>query len=211
MPKAGKPAAKLDLCQVHKDQYAAARAPVLLDLPPVPYLAIDGAGEPGGQQFTARIGGLYGAAYTLKFQSKLAGRDYKVCPLEALWWGPGEGGSFADLPPSQWQWKLLIRVPDFVGPADLRKAQEALRGKGKPPEFEDVRLETIEEGRCVQMLHDGPYAEEPRTMERMRQLAAAQDLAFRGRHHEIYLSDPRRVAPEKLRTILRMPVGPAGG
>jgi hypothetical protein len=136
------------------------------------------------------------------------GQDYKVCQLEGLWWADGSSADFTAVPRDQWRWKLLIRVPDFIGQADLDQAKAALRDKGKPPAFESVRLETIEEGPCVQMLHVGPYAEEPATLALMRQFAAAGGLEFRGPHHEIYLSDPRRVPPERLRTILRMPVEP---
>ena len=205
--RGAKPAG-LDLRKLHADQYVAPKQPVTIDVPPGAYLAVDGAGAPGGDEFVVKVGALYGMAFTLKFQSKAAGQDYKVCHLEGLYWADEPIAEFVSLPRDQWRWKLLIRVPDFIGPDDLEQAKAALREKHKPPEFEGVRLETVEEGRCVQALHVGPYADEPATIERMRLLAADSGLAFRGRHHEIYLSDPRRVAPERLRTILRIPVRP---
>ncbi len=198
---------KLDLYKLHRDQYAARKSPVLVTIPPVPCLAIDGEGRPRGEAFQASVGGMYAMAFTIKMTRKFAGQDYKVCHLEGLYWSGGKPGCF-DVSSDELHWKLLIRVPDFIGAEDLTQASAALRKKNKPPDFEKVALETIEEGPCVQMLHVGPYAEEPRSIEQMRQLATDNGLVFHGRHHEIYLSDPRRVPPERLKTILRMPVRP---
>ncbi|MGD0484895.1 MAG: GyrI-like domain-containing protein, partial [Gemmatimonadales bacterium] len=126
--------------------------------------------------------------------------------LEGLWWGPDRRAPFSVRSPSQWRWKVLIRTPAFVTAADLARAKKALLAKGKVAEVGKVRLETIREGRCVQMLHVGGYDKEPATLEAMLGFAAERDLAFRGVHHEIYLSDPRRTPPARLRTILRHPV-----
>ena len=132
---------------------------------------------------------------------KFAGQDYKVCHLEGLWWG------FEEMERQDtWRWKLLIRVPDFISGGDLKAAAAALKKKGKGELPVEVRLETLKEGRCVQVLHTGPYSDEGSTMARMKAVAESNGLSFAGAHHEIYLSDPRRVVPEKLRTILRMPV-----
>ncbi len=199
---------QLDLYKKHKAEYLAPKEPALVEVGPAKYLSIEGEGEPAGEDFQAKIQAMYGAAFTIKMTRKFAGKgDYKVCHLEGLWWTGGKGSDFLKVPRSRWRWKLLIRVPEFIAPDDLAAAKEALRKKGKPPEFEQVELETIEEGPCVQMLHVGPYAEEPQTIAQMAAFARAQGLAFHGRHHEIYLSDPRRVPPERLRTILRHPVG----
>ena len=140
-----------------------------------------------------------------EFAGKAKGRDYVVCKLEAHWWGARKG-NFAAEPRDQWRWKLLIRVPDFVTERDLADAVRQLRDKGKAPEAKEVKLETIDEGRCVQMLHVGPYEKEGDTIALMKSVADEAGLSLHGRHHEIYLSAPRRVAPQKLRTILRMPV-----
>ncbi len=198
---------KVDLFKLHKDQYLARKKPVLITARLARYLAIEGRGEPGGGEFQVRVGALYAAAFTLKFTSKGEGRDYVVCKLEAVWWADGcDDGDFSQVPREQWRWQLMIRTPDFVADADLSAAAEKILAKGKCPEIVDVRLAELEEGRCVQMLHVGPYEDEPETMAVMRAFAEEQGLAFAGRHHEIYLSDPRRVEPARLRTILRMPI-----
>ena len=200
------PSEKIDLYKQHKDQYAAPKKPVLLTVEEATYLAINGRGAPGGEEFTDKIGALYSAAYTIKMTRKFSEqRDYVVCKLEALWWFE-EGKDFESTPREDWQWKLMIRTPDIVKPKELEKASAALIEKGKSPSVRDVKLEGISEGLCVQMLHVGPYDKEGDTVEVMKTFAEEQGLEFRGRHHEIYLSDPRRVAPERLKTILRHPV-----
>ncbi|MCA8951628.1 MAG: GyrI-like domain-containing protein [Planctomycetes bacterium] len=201
-------AAKIDLVALHKSDYTRHRTPTLVDIDAARYLAIDGAGAPGSAEFQDRIGVLYGGAYTLKFAAKAAGRDFVVCKLEALWGREGlDDEQLLALPQAEWPWRLMIRVPDFVGRRELAAACLQLREKGHPGPVDDLALVTLTEGRCVQMLHVGPYAEEDATIARMREFAASQGLAFRGLHHEIYLSDPRRVEPARLQTILRRPVG----
>lgn len=204
MPSAAA-AAKLDLYAAHKAEYVTPKQPVLIKTAPARYLTIEGTGKPGGEAFQAAIGALYNAAYAIKMTSKSEGRDYKVCALEGLWWDASGERDLSDAP-GTWNWKLLIRTPDFIHEKDLDKAVKDLQAKGKAAEVSRVKLEKISEGRCVQELHVGLYAEEPKTIAAMKDFAAAKGLYFAGRHHEIYLSDPRRVKPEKLRTILRMPV-----
>jgi hypothetical protein len=197
---------KIDLYRLHKNDYAAPKKPVLLDVAPATYLAISGKGEPGGDVFTASIAALYGMAYTIKMTRKFAGgRDYAVCKLEGLWWSDSST-CFAQLPRDQWQWLLCIRTPDFIIYEDLDKAAAVLRKRGKGEDVKRVTLATLAEGKCVQMLHVGPYDQEGRTIAIMQAFADKQGFELHGRHHEIYLSDPRRVAPEKLKTILRHPV-----
>jgi hypothetical protein len=193
---------RIDLVGRHRKEYAASRSPRVITAGPGRYLSVGGQGEPGGELFQRQVGALYGMAYTLKFDKKAGGKDFKMPPLEGLWWGKGRMGG----PRSEWSWKLLLRVPNFVKRRDLAPAAEALRARGRGDGAAEVTIEEMHEGRCVQALHVGPYAAEPETMERMRRAASALGLALHGRHHEIYLSDPRRVAPERLRTILRMPV-----
>ncbi len=198
---------KIDLVKLNKEAYAARKKPFLFTADPAQYLAVEGRGEPGGEQFQSRAGALYAAAYTLKFTSKEEGRDYTVCKLEAIWWADGrDDGDFSQVPRDRWRWRLMIRTPDFIGEQHLAEAAEKIRAKGRVADIDSVRLVRFEEGRCVQMLHVGPYDEEPRTVAHMQAFATEQGLAFHGRHHEIYLSDPRRVEPARLRTILRMPV-----
>ncbi len=197
---------KLDLYKVHKAEYVTPKQPVLIQIKRAEYLAFTGRGAPAGEAFQKAVGALYNVAYTLKMAKKFAGQDYKVCNLEGLWWGEKEAGDFALQPPDTWNWKLLIRVPDFISAKDLKDTIAALKEKGKPPETADVKLETLDEGQCVQMLHVGPYSTERETISKMIARAAEKGLSCHGLHHEIYLSDPRRVAPERLRTILRLPV-----
>ncbi len=197
---------KIDLYKLHKTEYAATRKPALMELKPATYLAISGQGAPGGEQFTASIGALYGVAFTIKMTRKFAGQqDYAVCKLEGQWWTE-PASDFGKLPPDQWRWKLLIRTPDFIREADLRQAVAVLLKRGKGEDVKRVRLEPLAEGLCVQMLHVGPYDKECETIAVMKAFAEKQGLAFCGKHHEIYLSDPRRVPPERLKTILRHPV-----
>jgi hypothetical protein len=195
----------LDLYKVHKAEYVTPRKPVLIQTEPAKYLTIAGQGAPGGKAFQEGVGALYNVAFSLKMAKKFAGKDYKVCHLEGLWWGDKEGENFAAQPPDTWNWKLIIRVPDFIGAKDLKGTIASLKEKGKPPEVANVKLETLNEGQCVQMLHVGPYSKEGEAISQMIALAGEKGLSCRGRHHEIYLSDPRRVPAERLRTILRLP------
>jgi hypothetical protein len=189
---------KLDLYKVNKSEYVMPKEPALVDVRPAKYLTLDGEGEPGSERFQAAIGALYGCAFTIKMTRKFAGQDYRVCHLEGLWTG--------DQPRQSWKWKLMIRVPEFINARDLKEAVEKLKSKGKGAEAGQVRLETIKEGKCIQVLHVGPYSDEGETVRRMIAFEGRQGLTPHGPHHEIYLSDPRRVAAERLRTILRQPV-----
>ena len=198
---------KLDLYKLHKDQYVNAKTPVLVTIDEAAYLTIDGRGAPGGPEFESRIGALYGAAFTIKMTRKAtAPQDYVISKLEAVWSFDDPSGGFDTVPPEQWNWKMMIRTPDFVEPVELEKAAALLIEKGKAPEADKVKLERLAEGLCVQMLHVGPYEEEDRTVEQMAGFVTQQGLVLHGCHHEIYLSDPRRVPPERIKTILRHPV-----
>lgn len=201
---------KLDLSKLWKNDYAAPRRPARLEMGPAVYLAVEGQGEPGGTDFSARVGALYAMAYTIKMTRKFDGlQDYTISKLEAQWWGSQGENNFAALPKADWCWRLLIRTPEFVADSELSAAQTALRKRGKEAGTERVGLFKLSEGVCVQMLHVGPYEQEPATVEKMRAFASAQKLKLHGLHHEIYISDPRRVPPERLRTILRRPLRPA--
>lgn len=198
---------KLDLYKQHKAEYAARQKPALIEAQRAQYLAVCGRGAPGSDEFQVRIGALYAAAFTIKMTRKFAGRgDYVICKLEGQYWDP-DGAP--DLPVSalaDLHWRLMIRTPDFVDQEDLDDAVRKIREKGKDVPIEAVELFELAEGTCVQMLHVGPYEQESVTLERMREWLTGEGWTPHGRHHEIYLSDPRRVAPEKLRTILRLPV-----
>ena len=198
---------KLDLYKLHKTDYATPKRPVLLRIKPATYLAISGRGAPGGDAFAASIGALYSMAFTIKMTRKFAGlQDYAVCKLEGQWWADGKEANFANTPKDQWRWKLLIRTPEFIKAKDLAQAVAVLLKRGKPADVKRVQLETIKEGTCVQMLHVGPYDKEGDTIALMKAFAEQHHLRFHELHHEIYLSDPRRVPPDRLKTILRQPV-----
>ena len=197
--------AKLDLYQRYRSEYVMPKQPVFVVVGPAKYLAIGGRGAPGGENFHAHVSALYSVAYTLKMAEKFAGHDYKVCHLEGQWWASG-GADFRTQQPKEWEWKLLIRVPEFITEAELGAAIKSVMAKGKAPLANLVTLEQLTEGRCVQMLHTGPYAEEKASVDKMQAVAQENGLHLRGPHHEIYLSDPNRVPPERLRTILRYPV-----
>ena len=195
----------LDLYTRHKTEYAAKLSPVLLRVGAAKYLTVAGRGDPDGTAFGVAVGALYGAAFTIKMASKSRGRDFRVAKLEGLWWGGRRGRLLIESPPRTWRWKVMIRVPPFVTPRDLLAAGRTLAARGRAAPV-PVRLETLREGKCVQMLHRGPYRQEHASIAAMAAFARAHGVRPRGRHHEIYLSDPRRVAPAKLRTILRQPV-----
>ncbi len=194
----------LDLYRTHRSEYSQPKTPKLVRVKPADYLTIAGWGEPGGKAFTAALAALYGVAYTIRLAQQHLGRDYKICKLEGIWEEDDEGGS--GVPPTEWNWKLLIRVPDFVGAEHVNEAKATLREKGRDPEVREVDLESLAEGTCVQMLHVGPHSREAETLASMRQFAREQGSEFHGRLHKIYVSDPSRVAEEKLKTILRVPV-----
>jgi len=200
------PTKKFDIYKEHAADYVTPKTPALVDIKPANYLVVTGRGEPGGEAFQSAIGALYKVAFTVKMARKFAGRDYTVSKLEGRWWVDDPTRSFLDEPPSKWNWKLMIRVPEFIKEKEVAASIEKLLAKGKPKEVAGIKLEVLNEGNCVQVLHLGPYDKERPTIERMYTFAQEHGLKFHGLHHEIYLSDPRRVAPAKLRTILRHPV-----
>ena len=198
---------KLDLYAKHKGEYIAGRVPALVKVGPAKYLAISGRSEPGDAAYENAVGALYTVAFTLKMASKIAGNDFAVTKLEGLYWM--NKGDPTPTPGAKaiWNWQLMLRVPGFVTEKTRAAIVESLVAKGKPETVRSVKLVDITEGPCVQMLHVGPYTEEHESIHKMRTFATQLGKSFSGRHHEIYLSDPRRVAPEKLRTILRQPIG----
>lgn len=181
----------------------------LVDVPPLQYLMVDGHGDPNtSQEYADALATLYPLAYALKFASKQQlGRDHVVMPLEALWWADDMEAFTTARDKSRWDWTAMIMVPDWVD-GDLYDAAVAkLAAKDPPPSLDEVRLERLAEGRCVQTLHVGAYDDEAGTLATMHHdFIPDAGLELAGRHHEIYLSDARRVEPARLRTILRQPV-----
>ncbi|MGO1276578.1 GyrI-like domain-containing protein [Corynebacterium variabile] len=184
-----------------------------LTVPPTRYLMVDGHGDPNTDpSYAAALAALYPVAYALKFASKASGHDYVVPPLEGLWWAE-HMASFTDArDKTVWDWTMMLAVPDWLGEHDVTAAVAAVRAKKTPPaRLDDVHVSVLDEGLCVQTLRIGPFDAEGPVLEEMHsEFIPAQGLEMAGRHHEIYLGDPRRAAPEKLRTILRQPVRPAG-
>ncbi|EHR59535.1 GyrI-like domain-containing protein [Saccharomonospora cyanea] len=184
----------------------------IVDVPDLRYLMIDGHGDPNtSPDYTDAIEALYPLAYKLKFASRSLGRDYVVMPLEGLWWAEDMDAFTAARDKSRWDWTLMIMVPDWIDQRMFTDAVEQVAAKAVPRRLHEVRLDTLSEGRCVQTLHVGSYDDEAEVLERMHH-EFIPDNGFRmtGKHHEIYLSDFRKVAPERLRTILRQPVVEAG-
>jgi hypothetical protein len=182
----------------------------ILEVPPMQYLMIDGHGDPNTRAYADAIATIYPVAYSLKFASKKQDRDYVVPPLEALWSAPDMAAFTSRRDKSRWDWTLLNLVPDWIEAGDVADAVRAVAARDRPPRLDDVRLETLAEGRCVQTLHLGPFDDEGPTLVRMHdEFIPSAGLAMTGRHHEIYFSDTRKVDPAKFRTILRQPVAPA--
>lgn len=204
---------KIDLKKLYKHLYSPPSNEVtLVEVPEFQFLMIDGHIEPGSapaesQSFQDALGALYSVAYTLKFMSKLDQEnplDFTVMALEALWWV--QSGSFNLSEVEPWYFTAMMMQPDHI---TSRRFQEALAqaSKKRPnPALSHLRFEPFREGLSIQMMHIGPYADEKRTLEQMRAFALEHGYDYRGKHHEIYLGDPRRAAPEKLKTVLRQPV-----
>lgn len=195
---------KLDLTKEYRSYYTAKAVPEIVELDEGKFLTIEGVGAPGCDEFQAKVNAIYSLAYGIKMLMKREGKDFIIAKLEGLWWVDSDR-PYIEVPREEWRWKLLIRQPEFVTPEIVEKArQEVIKRKTKL--VNKVRLEEMREGRCVQILHIGPYSTEPESLEKMYGLMKEKGLTFNGPHHEIYLSDPRKVAPEKMKTILRQPV-----
>lgn len=203
-------ATKLDLKKSLGKLYApSAKEPSLVIAPRLQILAIDGAGDPNNSlEYSSAVETLYGLSYTIRFAWKALGTEYSVMPLEGFWW-VADGSYERDAPRDNWRWRIFIVQPDFVTEADLAAAQQSLAKKKPDLRPHDARLDAIEEGLVAQLMHIGPYSAEWPNIERLHHFIEGQGMRPRGLHHEVYLSDPRRVAPEKLKTILRHAVEPA--
>ncbi len=204
---------KLDLRKELKHLYApSAKQVTLVEAPEMQFVMIDGAIEPGqspgtSPAFAAATEALYGISYTLKFASKQRADnpiDYTVMGLEGLWWVEDRG--FDILDPEGWHYTAMILQPGFITMEMYEEALAKLRKKKDNPALDQLRLERFCEGPSVQILHIGPYAGEMDTIAKMDAFAEQNGYAMHGKHHEIYLGDPRRADPMKLKTVLRHPV-----
>ena len=187
--------------------HAPADHAVLVEVPDMQFLTVDGRGDPNtAAAFGEAVEALYALSYALKFMLKKEGSgvDYSVAPLEGLWSADDmERFSLGDK--EAWQWTVMIRQPDFITGEHFRRAADQVRQKKNPAALSRLRLETFGEGLCAQIMHIGPYAAEHPTVERLHAFIRENGYMPHGRHHEIYLGDPRRSAPEKLKTLIRQP------
>lgn len=187
----------------------SADAVEIVDVPPLNYLMIDGAGNPNtSEEYKLAVEALYSVSYALKFMLKKEhGLEYSVMPMEGLWWAP-DMREFSVEHKEGWLWTMMIAQPEEVTSALFERALEQVQRKKRSPALAKLRLEEYQEGRAAQIMHMGPYAAEGPTISRLLAFIHDQGHTFDGtrqKHHEIYLSDPRRAAPEKMRTIIRQP------
>lgn len=192
------------------DGYQAKRGEFqLIEIPDTNYLMVDGHGDPNtSPEFTAAIETLYPVAYALKFGSKNElDRDYVVPPLEALWFAEDMDVFTVRRDKSQWSWTLMLMVPEWLGPEDVTNAIETVASKKPAVHVDRLRFDRLAEGLVAQTLHVGSFGDEGTVLERLHtDFLSAHGLKLAGPHHEVYFSDFRRTAPEKLRTLLRQPV-----
>lgn len=201
--------ANLDLKKTDKQlYYPPADTPIIVDVPPMQYLMMDGSGDPNTvPRYQTALETLYGLAYGVRAISKAAGTVFTVMPLEGLWWfendEPVDGDeNYKD----QFIWTLMIRMPDHITPEMLSEARTNTAKKKPHLPLDEVRFETLHEGKSAQIMHIGPYADEEPTIKTLHTFVADQGFALRDKHHEIYLNDPRKVAPEKIKTVIRYPI-----
>ncbi|MET9002585.1 GyrI-like domain-containing protein [Amycolatopsis sp. NPDC004169] len=178
----------------------------LVDVPEQRFLAIDGRGNPNtAESYKTAVEALYAFAYTIKMAAKQRGEDFVVGPLEGLWWAE-DYAAFTVRAKDSWQWTMLIAQPPWIDEEAVEEARKTVQGKKKIDA--PVRFEKRHEGRCAQVLHIGSYDDEGPILARLHdEYVVEQGLKLTGLHHEVYLGDPRRVEPAKLRTVLRQPVG----
>ena len=200
--------AKKDLSKNMQELYfPPADEPVSVDVPEMGFLMVDGHGDPNtSKDYQDAIGALYSVSFTIKFtlKKKDKKRDFAVMPLESLWWSDREE-DFLEGRKDVWKWTAMIVLPDHVKKEDIDDAVAQLKKKGKDlPALAKLRLERWREGTSAQIMHIGPYSAERPNIERLRKYIAEGGHKVRGKHHEIYLGDPRRTKPEKLKTVIRL-------
>ena len=183
----------------------------VVDVPPLNFLMIDGSGDPNtSQDFKDAMEALYGLSYTLKFGLKLGkfGKkkyDYSVMALEGLWW-VDDMRQFSVDAKGEWHWTVMIMQPDFITADLVEAARHELAAKKNPVALPKIRFEVYHEGPSAQIMYIGRFADEGPTIQRLHEFIESDGHQLRGKHHEIYLSDPRRTAPEKLKTVIRQPM-----
>lgn len=193
---------KLDLKKAYPEYYTAGQKPKVVNLEPYYYIMSQGQSTPEAPDFEQAIGHLYTLAYKLKFSSKAGDMDFVVPKLEGFWWVEGDK-PFELTPRTEWHWKLMMRMPDFIGKSDFDEAITALVADEKLPADHKLVFEELHEGLCLQVMHLGSYEEEGPSIEKIQRFAAQEGFEVTGKHHEIYLSDPTKTEVSKLKTIIR--------
>ena len=203
---------KFDFRKSYPELYSPGRRDfTLVQVPPLQYLAVDGHGNPNtSEDYAQALECLYPVAYTLKFRSKNElEQDFTVAPLEGLW-RAADPEVFVRGDKDSWDWTMLLAQPEWITAVMVEEAVQSVAAKKDPPGVDRVRLLPLEEGLSAQILFTGPYDDEAPVLARLHHIWMPEHgLTFNGDHHEVYLNDPRRTAPEKLRTVLRQPVRPA--
>ncbi|MBV8255117.1 MAG: GyrI-like domain-containing protein [Chitinophaga sp.] len=194
---------KLDLTKAYKSYYTAGLAVELVNIEDAQFLSITGQGDPDGPAFSEDVEALYTIGYGIKFLNKQIGQDFVVSKLEGYWWVEDTTVDPLTVPRSQWHYELVIRIPDTVTHQQFAQAVTTAEKKKNNHRLRAVDIKHMEGGRAIQILHVGPFSEEPASLKKMETYIQSHHLQFKGRHHEIYLSDFRKTAPEKLKTILR--------
>lgn len=204
---------KTDLTKLFKAYYSAKTYPEVVQVEAANFLAISGQGDPSGPDFALSLQALYSTAYTLKFTCKDVGQDFVIPKLEGLWWFDEQKyGHFSpqeapqQVPRDAWEFTLMIRLPEFINPTMVAAAIDSNFRKRGLPLIKRVHFKQLQEGKCVQMLHVGPFDTEPASLKLIFEFCQKHQLVKNGLHHEIYLSDFRKTAPHLLKTILREPV-----
>lgn len=206
---------KIDFTKQLKQLYRPSAADfALVQVPPLTYLMLDGQGDPNtAPAYAQALEALYAVAYRTKFISKdELGKDYVVPPLEGLWWADDMASFTVARDKRAWSWTMMIMLPEWITPALYERACAEVGRKKAPASLGALRMEQYDEGLCAQIMHTGSYDDEAPVLARLHgEWLAQHGYAENGKHHEIYLSDPRRVAPANMKTVLRQPIRPAGG
>ena len=199
---------KIDFKKELKHLYnPSAKKVEIIDVPVMKFLMIDGSGDPNtAQEYRDAVEALFAVSYALKFMVKKGkGVDYGVLPLEGLWW-TDDMAQFSTENKDAWKWTSMIMQPEYVREDLVSKALEQVKKKKNPPALPKLRFQNFHEGLSAQTMHIGPYSAEGPTIERLHNFIKEKGYELRDKHHEIYLSDPRRSAPERMKTVIRQPV-----
>jgi Uncharacterized conserved protein len=205
---------KLDLSKKYKSYYTAKPKPEIVEIEDAQYLSVTGKGDPSGADFATDIEALYSTAYNIKFAFKEQGNDFVVAKLEGLWWydegkygKPSMDDAPKKIPRSEWEYRLLVRLPEYITEQDVLRSKENVILIKKLQAAHKIEYYTMPAHKAVQMMHVGPFDTEPQTLKQIAVFMDEHSMRQGGLHHEIYLSDFRKTAPGKLKTILREPIG----